>query len=697
METVRPMSILPAIKPQQESNVGPGPRRAYTPRQAQPAASRSDSVPPPQARKQSLGVGGAIGHQPKPPRTAPPRIDPTAANQPYIQRDGLAPGGQWNSASRPPPTPLTGTKPPRSPMMRSMTSPMPRIYRPPSMELSSNLDCAFPPFPTSRPSTTSSSKARSVSSSGQGAGARTPTSPPLHAEPESYCGPRSPRTTGGANVLQRMNTIAPGPFNTKRRKDSSDALGKGQGVSSPVLQTQGLQATSSHETVQPHVADQNAQQRPTTSRQTSPTVAHTPNFTAISPPKNREGKRVPQRPIRPEPLDGFLALLKDGSAEAKEQVSVARSLESRSNTFPLSNDGGNEQDSRAPNFSRRPSEPSLRPRRPTLTASANTDPEIHTSPKLSVDVPPVPLLSSMQPPPQPQPYPVHAPSDSASSTSSTRSYGGSSFKSDLSPPVSASSSVSMLSALGDTLKDQDSTLLVPSLQIRNKLSQSRLRHGEDSQSSSPLSSENNSPQLLSDAIFSKLTEKSPVVVMASPPLTQHSISPESPVIPTGQEFGKPAARQPSGKRPGTATKHHCRGCAEPITGKSVKAADGRLTGRYHKNCFVCKTCHSPFATADFYVINNDPYCEHHYHKLNNSLCANCDHGIEGPYLETQQGPKFHPQCFTCLDCHKVLSDDYFEISGKVYCEQHAFTALRRQEGLGPKRNMERRTTRFMMM
>lgn len=113
--------------------------------------------------------------------------------------------------------------------------------------------------------------------------------------------------------------------------------------------------------------------------------------------------------------------------------------------------------------------------------------------------------------------------------------------------------------------------------------------------------------------------------------------------------------------------------------------------------FVCKTCRSPFATADFYVINNDPYCEQHYHRLNDSLCTKCDRGIEGPYLETQPGQKFHPNCFTCVDCRKVLSDDYFEITGSVYCEQHAVTELRRKEGLGPKRNMERRTTRLMMM
>lgn len=100
-------------------------------------------------------------------------------------------------------------------------------------------------------------------------------------------------------------------------------------------------------------------------------------------------------------------------------------------------------------------------------------------------------------------------------------------------------------------------------------------------------------------------------------------------------------------RPTTTNKGNCRGCGELIQGKSVSSADGRLTGRYHKQCFVCKTCKKPFQTTDFYVIDNHPYCQRHYHVLNGSLCGSCDRGIEGQYLETEVKQKFHPHCFTC--------------------------------------------------
>lgn len=159
-----------------------------------------------------------------------------------------------------------------------------------------------------------------------------------------------------------------------------------------------------------------------------------------------------------------------------------------------------------------------------------------------------------------------------------------------------------------------------------------------------------------------------------------------------------APRTPSPRRPSKNNKGNCRGCGELIRGKSVSSADGRLTGHYHKQCFVCKTCQAPFQTADFYVMHNNPYCARHYHELNNSLCTKCDRGIEGQYLETEQRLKFHPHCFSCQECHRILRDDYFEWNGRTLCEQHASRAAQQPSSLGPgRRYPERRTTRLMMM
>ncbi|EFW18234.1 conserved hypothetical protein [Coccidioides posadasii str. Silveira] len=104
--------------------------------------------------------------------------------------------------------------------------------------------------------------------------------------------------------------------------------------------------------------------------------------------------------------------------------------------------------------------------------------------------------------------------------------------------------------------------------------------------------------------------------------------------PTKTDSPPPTPAPP--KSPGQPRRVRCRGCGEIIVGKSVSSADGRLTGRWHKACFVCYTCHSPFQTADFYVLDNNPFCAQHYHELNGSLCASCGQGIEGPCLQTEE-------------------------------------------------------------
>ncbi|KAK3403007.1 hypothetical protein B0T20DRAFT_449935 [Sordaria brevicollis] len=130
--------------------------------------------------------------------------------------------------------------------------------------------------------------------------------------------------------------------------------------------------------------------------------------------------------------------------------------------------------------------------------------------------------------------------------------------------------------------------------------------------------------------------------------------------------------QPRQALPSTSSRGDCKGCNLPITGKSISSADGRLTGRYHKACFVCFNCRQPFSSATFYVHQDRPYCERHYHELNGSLCGSCDNGIEGQYLEDERRRKHHVGCFRCGDCKLVLKDGYFEVHGKAYCEKDAW-------------------------
>jgi len=136
----------------------------------------------------------------------------------------------------------------------------------------------------------------------------------------------------------------------------------------------------------------------------------------------------------------------------------------------------------------------------------------------------------------------------------------------------------------------------------------------------------------------------------SPSKNTESLGPSSRSSPLKQTTNmRDHSRTPSDERPSASkiSMPVCRACDEPIRGRSLASQDGKLTGRYHKRCFVCTTCQKPFETASFYVLQDRPYCKRHYHELNHSTCAACGEGVEGPCLQLEDCTVRHPACFTC--------------------------------------------------
>ncbi|KAL8286371.1 hypothetical protein RQP46_004388 [Phenoliferia psychrophenolica] len=124
----------------------------------------------------------------------------------------------------------------------------------------------------------------------------------------------------------------------------------------------------------------------------------------------------------------------------------------------------------------------------------------------------------------------------------------------------------------------------------------------------------------------------------------------------------------------------CRKCETPIEGGAVASSDGKVLGKYHPGCFSCFSCSSPFPNKEFYVFDYKPYCQHHYHELNGSLCTDrkCGDAIEGPCVSlvgeaNGGGGRYHPECFKCTDrsCRIPLLDHHFVVDGFPFCERHA--------------------------
>ncbi|KAL9635716.1 MAG: hypothetical protein Q9164_003282 [Protoblastenia rupestris] len=636
-----------------------------------------------------------------------------------------------SSRSASPVPSLTGRKSLHQSMLRSQTSPLPP--RPPSTDLAIAQDSAFPVFPvtksrTASPTTPSDTKMSSPSSQGHQLG---------QTEPSSGRLPASLGKFGAGGLLQRMNSIAPGPFKIKENSNRDPQVpGHGQGQLMSVSKDP-IRPTSSG-SVKAHAPRLSASSSVYTRTRSTSTVSGISRFGSDAPevpavpsiPKESEqtphsqsdymkhgrkntfdfgplsltfrpqsppqdDKRTPSSDEQESPQREVPETMK---ASHKPKPSVAAAA-----MQPLHEIGS--VSSFKPSRSIKRRKASQGANQPPLRAGENTD----GSDDIKLEDPP-PVPASFRRAYHDEPSPFHTPHESTSSNGSYSS-GARSGSSRSSPPQQesphrrgqeSSDSVRIDNMFHDfqfgvenkpPFEERPSNQEPPPQEPKTHTSQRYARAPPASaqptipniqprtfplrQNSTPLTS----PE---DYLTSSETQSSNIHLLPAPRL-----SPPAPL--------SPGRRTPRIQAP---DKGPCRGCGELIKGKSVSSADGRLTGRYHKGCFVCKTCNSPFQTTDFYVIMNHPYCARHYHELNNSLCQGCDRGIEGQYLETESRRKFHSYCFTCQECHRLLRDDYYEWNGKTLCESHAFKAAQQPSsslGMSGRRFPERRTTKLMMM
>ncbi|KAL8709558.1 MAG: hypothetical protein Q9220_005650 [cf. Caloplaca sp. 1 TL-2023] len=544
-------------------------------------------------------------------------------------------------------------------------------FQPPASGVSMTQDCAFPPFPTNKSRsatpTTPSDPNRNFTSDVVGS-ERQPTFDVLKLQP-------SPQRSGNS-ILQRMNSIAPGPFNiseqTNQRPSGHQRMVTASSTKDFVRSSSS--SNGSDHSTQPSVSSATRLRNPSLSsiaggpRSTVHREITNPHTTPTLPPLVNDLSRSPERSQM------------GGSSSVNETLKHG----ARSQTFPLDSQQEPQTAAERPKARRRPSEPavvaamkplheigstssfnptrSLKGRKVTTNADDQNETEgsgtvvgqlpLHNT--RIEDAPPMPKPNRAQEIGNTAPH--HTPTESISSNESSCS-DSRSVSSRSTPPLSASPHRGKRRPSG---AGQIDTLL------------KGFRFGTEQVPivEQPVPLRRTAPPSFSRPMYSRPTEPS----QASNELA--SIAPESPIDPaiqhgrplpthTASDFTAPpivplqhgnlrlsppppsAPVSPVRKLTASKNKGNCRGCGELIKGKSVSSADGRLTGRYHRSCFVCKTCQEPFQTADFYVLDNHPFCSRHYHVLNGSLCKTCDRGIEGQYLETELKQKFHPYCFTC--------------------------------------------------
>ncbi|KAF9148505.1 hypothetical protein BG015_009745 [Linnemannia schmuckeri] len=119
---------------------------------------------------------------------------------------------------------------------------------------------------------------------------------------------------------------------------------------------------------------------------------------------------------------------------------------------------------------------------------------------------------------------------------------------------------------------------------------------------------------------------------------------------------------------------HCHKCFERVTENGIRLQNG---DRYHIGCFLCNGCKQVFTESEFHIVYGRPYHPNCVSMAGASSmmgamtkCQQC-HKVIGSKAIRFAGQSFHPQCFTCTHCSKVLqsTSKFFEVDGRVECDQ----------------------------
>ncbi|CAJ0745087.1 8254_t:CDS:2 [Entrophospora sp. SA101] len=110
----------------------------------------------------------------------------------------------------------------------------------------------------------------------------------------------------------------------------------------------------------------------------------------------------------------------------------------------------------------------------------------------------------------------------------------------------------------------------------------------------------------------------------------------------------------------------CGYCNTPIEGQSITA----LGKSWHVGHFFCRECGGPFESGGFMVHDGFPYCEKDWMKKFAPKCKGCQNPIKGEFTNALDG-KWHRDCFGCKTCKQPFNSSYYYIhQGQPYCDVH---------------------------
>jgi len=108
----------------------------------------------------------------------------------------------------------------------------------------------------------------------------------------------------------------------------------------------------------------------------------------------------------------------------------------------------------------------------------------------------------------------------------------------------------------------------------------------------------------------------------------------------------------------------CFGCKKDIVGRMMDA----MGHKYHPECWKCHECHKILATTGFYESEGKGYCEDCHNEKFLPKCYACKQPIADSYAAALD-KQYHHHCLRCHSCGKSLNQGKFYNKNNLpHCE-----------------------------
>ncbi|KAJ1674671.1 hypothetical protein EV182_002805, partial [Spiromyces aspiralis] len=156
-------------------------------------------------------------------------------------------------------------------------------------------------------------------------------------------------------------------------------------------------------------------------------------------------------------------------------------------------------------------------------------------------------------------------------------------------------------------------------------------------------------------------EYHPHCVPPSPPIVSVSSNAAASLQDDGGTTGSNSGGGQAGSRPSLFAppppEEYCDRCSQVLNGPRFLLSNHK---KYHPECFSCAGCGEQFAEGSYVCFEGHEYhrrCVPQSARDTDSpalMCEKCDKEIGGVFVK-HAGRSFHPRCFSCVDCDKVIT------------------------------------------